>query len=370
MTTTERWRLAWFATAAFVVLFGLGEFQGWVRTAWAGTGWWGIDLGLVLHAGQRLQHSESLYADPAYLYPPFAALVGALLGRLDPAIAGLALGGLKVVLVAWAILTVTPGVARAQRVLAVVIALGCLPFLHDLMLGNVNVFLVVAMVPAVLAPPRARNGILIGLLAAAFAKPLLVPVLLWLLVWRSRVFLAAVVSAAAVSLGAVLALGWEAHAAWLRALFGGTRYASPFAGNHGVSALLPELWLPVALVTAAALVLVLLRRGPVVGLVWAVTAGLLIAPYAGTYAALPIALALPSILVLSPGFALAIVAVSPLAVTHPLPIYAAAILVGSLFLREADMGSRFDWPGITIALPWRTQPAATSLGRIERAPSS
>ncbi len=161
-----------------------------------------------------------------------------------------------------------------------------------------------------------------GLLAAAFAKPLLVPVLLWLLAWRSRVFLAAVISAAAVSVAALLALGWEAHAAWLRALFGGTRYASPFAGNHGVSALFPDLWLPVALLTAAALVVVLLRRGPVVGLVWAVTSGLLIAPYAGTYAALPIALAIPSIIVLSPGFALAIVAVSPLAVTHPLPIYA------------------------------------------------
>ena len=54
----------------------------------------------------------------------------------------------------------------------------------------------------------------------------------------------------------------------------------------------------------------------------------------GTYAALPIALALPAVGPLAPAFALAIVAASPIATTHPLPLYAAAILLGSLALRE------------------------------------
>ena len=75
-------------------------------------------------------------------------------------------------------------------------------------------------------------------------------------------------------------------------------------------------------------------------LAWAMTSGILLAPYAGTYAALPIALALPAIGPLAPGFALAIVAASPIATTHPLPFYAAAILLGSLALRDPMRGSR------------------------------
>jgi hypothetical protein len=91
----------------------------------------------------------------------------------------------------------------------------------------------------------------------------------------------------------------------------------------------------VAVVTAVGLVLVLARRGPDVGLVWAVTSGILLAPYAGTYSALPIAVALPVIGPRAPWLALGIVALSPIATTHPLPFYAAAILLAVLTLRDA-----------------------------------
>jgi hypothetical protein len=97
------------------------------------------------------------------------------------------------------------------------------------------------------------------------------------------------------------------------------------------------LWAPVAVVTAIGLVLVLARRGPHVGLVWAVTSGILLAPYARNYSALPIAVALPMIGPRAPWLALAIVALSPIATTHPLPLYAAAILLTALALRDAPI---------------------------------
>ncbi len=175
---------------------------------------------------------------------------------------------------------------------------------------------------------------LLGLAAAVVAKPFLVPVFLWLLVYRRPVLAGTVATGLAASAVGLALAGPTAYADWVSALAAGRRYAEPFAGNHGVSALIPELWVPVAVIIAIGLVLVLARRGPRVGLIWAMTSGILIAPYAGTYSALPIAAALPAIGPLSPLLAFAIVAISPIATTIPLPFYAAGILLASLALRE------------------------------------
>jgi hypothetical protein len=78
--------------------------------------------------------------------------------------------------------------------------------------------------------------------------------------------------------------------------------------------------------------------------------GILLAPIAGTYSALPIVLALPAIGPLAPAPALVIVAISPIATTHPLPFCAAGIMLASLALRERRTASE------NMGLP----PAATS----------
>ena len=168
--------------------------------------------------------------------------------------------------------------------------------------------------------------------AAIFAKPLVVPFLLWLLVCRRSVFWGTVIAGIAATAIGMLVAGLRLTVAWIDALVAGGRYAAPFEGNHGVTALIPGAWPVVAVVTAVGLVFVLLRREPGVSLVWAVTSGILLAPYAGTYAALPVAVAMPVIGVASPWFAVVILAVSPIATTHPLPIYAAVIMLGALVL--------------------------------------
>ncbi len=114
----------------------------------------------------------------------------------------------------------------------------------------------------------------------------------------------------------------------------GTQFAAPFAGNHGVTALVPALWLPIALLTLAGLLYVLARRSERTGIAWAAAAGLLIAPYAGTYSALPMALAVPGFLETAPIFTLAMVALSTIGTGFALPFYAAAALVAALVVRD------------------------------------
>jgi hypothetical protein len=325
-------RLAWFAAATFVIIFGVGEFVRWVVVGWGGNDWWGIDLHLLIDAGARLLAGQPIYADERFLYPPLAAVVGVpLVGRsfdLVSVIYALA----KILIAAVCVFALARPSSIGVRVFATITLVATLPFLHDVMLGNANVVLVASMVPAIFGSDRRRNGVLLGLTVAIFAKPLVVPVLLWLLVWRRRTLTGTVVAGIIATAFGALVAGPLSYVQWAEALMGGTRYASVFAGNHGVTALVPQLWLPIAAVTSLALVIVLVRRGALVGLVWAATAGLLLAPYAGTYAALPIALAVPGLVAAAPVLALAIVGVSPIATTHPLPVYAALIMLAVLKL--------------------------------------
>jgi alpha-1,2-mannosyltransferase len=339
---SSRARLAWFAAVVFVAVFGAGELIRWTLESVTGPSWWAIDFELVVDAGERLVLGLPLYSDPRFLYPPFAALVGAPLSLVDPLPASLAYAAVKAGLVAACTAGLTPGWTLRDRIMAIVGVVGCLPFLHDLFLGNSNTIIVAAMVPAVFGPSRPRSGVLLGLVAAAFAKPLIVPVLLWLLVWRRPAFVGVIVTGLAATALAVLIAGAGSHVEWVQALAAGTRYAVAFAGNHGVTALAPELFVPIAAITALGLLFVLLRRGPRAGLAWACASGILLAPYAGTYAALPIVLALPAIGPLAPAFAFAILAASPVATTHPLTFFAAAVMLGVLLLREPRVNGRWE----------------------------
>jgi hypothetical protein len=338
---SERARLAWFAAVAFVAIVGIGNLLMWIQQSVEGPNWWGLDV-VSIDAARRLAEGAALYADPKYLYPPLAAVVAYPLMPLDDWTASVVIAVSKVLVAVACVSWLTPSWRAGDRLLAVIGLVFSLPFLHDVFLGQTNVYLVGAMVPAVFGAPRARNGVLLGFVAAAFGKPLIIPVLLWLAVWRRPAFIGAAITGLAATACAIAVTGAGAYEEWVAAVPIGSmgRLSTPFAGNHGVTSIAPELAVPVALITALGLVLVLWRRGPRVALAWAVTSGILLAPYAGTYAALPIALALPAIGPLAPAFALAIVATSPIGTTLPLPFYAAAILVISLTLREPILHSR------------------------------
>ncbi len=335
MGLTPRRRMAWFAVTVYVVIFGLGEFARWVFVDPAGgPGWWGIDLQLVINAGARLTAGQPIYLDPRFLYPPLAAILAQPLVGLNFLAVSIAYAGLKIAIAIVAVMSLAGRLPRAQQVAAILMLILSLPFLHDLMLGNANALLVGAMVPALFGRDRTRNGVLLGLATAIFAKPLVVPVLLWLLVWRRRTLLGTVITGLAATAAAMVVVGAGAYLDWVKALGGGTQFAAPFAGNHGVTALVPALWLPVAALTFIGLGYVLARRSGRTGIAWAATAGILIAPYAGTYSALPMALAVPGFLETAPTFTLIMVALSTIATGFALPFYAAAALIAALLLRE------------------------------------
>jgi hypothetical protein len=185
----------------------------------------------------------------------------------------------------------------------------------------------------------------------------MIPVLLWLAIWRRETFAGAVVTGALGSAVALVYFGPNSYADWMAALGAGSTWLySPWAGNHGITALVPALWLPVAAVTAMALVVVLARCGPRTGIVWAAASGILLAPYVGTYGALPLAITLPAIGPLSPVLAVAIVAASPIATTHPLPFYAAAIMLAALAFRERRAAN--ESVGMATTAAW--EPAAAA----------
>jgi hypothetical protein len=340
---TPRLRLAWFAAVAFVALVGLGNLAIWIMDSATGHGWWAIDLRLVTDAGARYLSGAPLYADPKFLYPPLAAVVGAPLSGLDPLAVSLAWAAAKVALAVAGALAFTRSMGRFARGLAVIGVVTCLPFLHDLWLGNVNALLVAAIALAVAGRPTWARGVALGLVTAIFAKPLLLPVLLWLLVARRTVFAGALFAGLAATAAGLLLTGPAAYVDWVRALSGGqARYASDFAGNHGVSALVPQLWVPIAAAVGLAFLVVLWRRGRAVSLAWAVTVGILVAPYAGTYSALPVTLALPVVGPALPIVAIVLVGVSPVGTTFLLPFWAAAVLVAALFVRDPLARER-DW---------------------------
>ena len=330
-----RWRLAWFGAIAFVTLFGLAEFTSWLLGSITGTSWWAEDLRLILDAGTRLAAGGNPYADPKFLYPPAAAVLGAALGPFDPFAVSIVYAVGKVALALACVARLTRGWTAFPRTLAVLGVTCSLPFLHDLMLGNANALLVAAAAVALFSADRPRSGVALGVVTALFAKPLLVPILLLLLVRRRRTFGGVLAGGLAVTAVSALVAGPARYLDWVGALREGSRYAAPFAGNHGVTALFPDAWLPVAAMTGIGLLVVLWRGSWPTAVTWAVTSGILLAPYAGTYAALPIALAVPLIGPAEPLLALLITGLSPVATTYALPFFAGGILLASLRLRGA-----------------------------------
>jgi len=235
--------MAWFAVTVFVVIFGLGEFARWVFIDPAGgPGWWGIDLRLAVDAGARLASGQPIYADSRFLYPPLAAIVAIPLTHLDFMVVSIVFALLKILIGAAAVMSIARDGPPIQKLAASLMLVLSLPFLHDVMLGNTNVLLVGAMVPAMLGRDRARNGVLLGLATAAFAKPLVLPVLLWLLLWRRQTWIGTVLTGLVATAFGALVAGPGRYVDWVQALLaGGNRFAVPFAGNHGVTALVPAL---------------------------------------------------------------------------------------------------------------------------------
>lgn len=294
-------------------------------------GWFALDGRRVLDAASRWREGGDPYAIPGYLYSPVATLLAVPGSLLPPP---MAIAGWLAVSAAIAVACVAVaarGYALWRVALGIVGVILYPPLLADLALANVTVTLVAGMW-LVVRRDSVLHGVPLGIVAAASPKPMVLAFLLWALLWRPRATAGAAVAGLFASVGALALAGPEAYGAFLRQLAGGVGLR--FRGNYGLSLISPELALVAGVVVGVSLVIVLLRRGPVTGLVWVTAAGVFLAPYTGIYAGLPLLVALPVLIGVAPwlaAFATAVV----LAAGFLYPVVGATVLLVALLIPRA-----------------------------------
>lgn len=222
------------------------------------------------------------------LYPPLAAIVAWPLTLLSPMGAALVMSGIGASILVVGVLLETRGRAPVDRLLVLVAAAGFAPVVHELLLGQITFPLAATVYPVARRPDRYRTGIPLGVALAIAPKPLLVPILGWMLIRRPRALAAAVLSAAVVTAAAMLVAGPSAYGAWLSTLLGLGRDSvagTAALSTHGNLSIWPldPLRLAVALAVLAGAVWCVVRD-EARGFVAAILAGLVLSPYTGLYA--------------------------------------------------------------------------------------
>jgi hypothetical protein len=294
------------------------------------SGWFAGDGERTLHATRVWLEGGQPYDVFGFLYTPLALGLSAPGVALGDDLAVMLWLGLGVALMVGCTLVATRGAPWWGRLLA---ATGVLIFhatVGDYILANTTMVLVAGMF-LVIRGRGVVSGLPLGVLVAAFPKPLLVPFLLWALVWRPRPTLGVVVGGLVATVVGLVVAGPGMYVTFVETLLEGGGITVRFAGNYGLSLVSPALAAAVAAFVMLALSYVLLRRGEVVGLVWAVAGGILVSPYAPMYSGLPLVLAMPAVYAIAPGLAVAY-AMTVVLAEQATPLSATLLLLVGLLL--------------------------------------
>jgi alpha-1,2-mannosyltransferase len=233
------------------------------------------DLSVYQFGGRAVLDGLSFYdsVDPVtglhFTYPPFAALVMVPLAHVPPWLAagvwtGASLGALAVSIVLVRRALGRPASGRLVALLTLA-ALALEPVWQNLTFGQVNLFLMLAVLVDLVGPVRRWSGVLVGVAAGLKLTPLLFVVLLVLVGRRTAAGRALVTFAGTVAVGFLLVPG-SAAAYWRDGLVDAGRVGPPaLAHNQSVYGALTRLldgppptllWLAVAAPLALAAVLV------------------------------------------------------------------------------------------------------------------
>jgi alpha-1,2-mannosyltransferase len=319
-----RRRLALLAIAGITCSIGIVAVVALADAAWM------VDIRRNLGAARDLLAGD-FGRDGGYLYSPFAALVTVPLTWLPEPVAACTWLAISVSIVAAGVARTTRSLPVADRALVALSVITFVPVVYDLLLGNVTSMLMAAVALAAWRADRPRNGILLGLVVAAAPKPGLIPILVWMLVFRRRALLGAIAAGAVATLACVALVGLDPFLAWARVLRSPDYLSSPMAGNMALGTL-PMPWSALLALAAIGLAFVALRKGPWPALVAAICLGLLVSPYTLAYAAGVLLVVVPALAACSPLAAAGFALTASLGVVLGFPVWVASLLCLSVLL--------------------------------------
>ncbi len=288
-----------------------------------------IAVAMVVAAG------GDAYSVAGYFYPPLGALVAMPFAAIG-AEAGLwAWFVVKIAIVVWCALDATRGQRPVVRAAVLAFLMTSTYVLDDLWLGNVSIVISAALYLAV-SRDRPVAGVPLGIVLAAVAKPFLLPVLLWMFVFRRRSGIATAATALVATGIAVVVLGPSAYRDYLAALTGAIGLDLSF--GLGLSGVAPGLLVPASIAALATFVVLLwASRDESSLLIWSLLVGLIAAPYIGHYSVIPVLAGIPAFARMHPTRTLAMAAViAPIALVALLP----AIVLGLIVAFPTDVFGR------------------------------
>ncbi len=306
---------------------------------------WTVDIQRNLGASQDLLDGR-FGRDRGYLYSPFGALALVPLTWLPPPLAVAAWLGGGVALIAAGVARTTGRLPMVDRALVAVTAVAFVPTLYDLMLGNVTVALLAGVALIAWRRDEARNGILLGVLLAAAPKPGLIPVLVWIALFRRRSMGGVLLGSSIATAVTVALFGLAPYVAWVDVLRAPDYLSSTMAGNLALSSL-PMPWELVCSLAAILAAAWAVRRGPWPALLAAICVGLLVAPYTLAYSGVLLLAIVPALAIASPLATMAIGTTASVLAIAAFPLWVALLM------------------GVAVLLPSRRWPASPPVWRPE-----
>jgi hypothetical protein len=291
---------------------------------------WAADIHRNLDAAREILNG-SFGTVPDYLYSPLAAALTVPALALPTDVAVITWLLFKLALLATGVAIATRGLEGTERFLLGVTAIGFLPVVYDLELGNVTVLVLASVALVAWTPDRIVTGIPLGLILATAPKPQLFPVLVWLLLVHRRALAGALLTGAIATLVGLIVVGTAAYATWIDVLRAPAYLNSGEVINLALWPLPTLIAIPAAIVAAATFALAL-ARGDRPGLVAALCAGLLLAPYTLLYAAGLLLTVFPAAARAAPRATFALGLIAPPALVLAFPIWIGTVLVFSVLV--------------------------------------
>lgn len=287
-----------FAIAVMNVITGLG------LAVTIGAANFGQDSGLFRRCAVQL--AEGSHEFCGFLYSPLTALAARPLTWISPTAAMITMSLIGLAIVITGVAVETRGQARVDRVLVAVAAVSFAPVVYELLLGQTTLLIAAALYPLARRPDSLRTGVPFGIVLALAPKPLLLPILVWMLAWRRQALVATVATTLFLTALGMGLLGLDQYREWIGVLSGAGKesvggsfiLSARDTGNFSIWPLTPATFVLGGFVGAASLWAI--RKDDVRGFIAALFAGLLLAPYSLLYAFSILLLAVKPMLVIAP----------------------------------------------------------------------